>query len=188
MVMSSVAVALSLSLAGLAAAAPPSATIEAENAAYLLKNYPPRALAAREQGRVGFRIDVDQQARVTSCEIVESSGYPTLDRETCAVITEHARFKPTRDAEGRAVDATHIGYMSWKLPEGTAAAPRATGTQLAAARTADPDKVICKKFTKTGSLVQSTRTCKTRREWAKQSTQAQEDWGQLQGKGWTNDF
>jgi hypothetical protein len=28
-----------------------------------------------------------------------------------------------------------------------------------------PDKVICKRFVKTGSLVDSYRTCKTRAEW-----------------------
>jgi TonB family protein len=177
------ALALGLGLAATAAIAAPKATIEAENADYLLKNYPPRALAAREQGRVGFRIDVDQKARVLSCSIVESSGYPALDRETCEVITEHARFKPTLDRDGRPVEATHVGYMNWKLPDGIEAAAPA-GTKLASAETDDLDKVVCKKFLKTGSLVQATRTCKTRREWAKQAAKAQEDWGAAQGQGW----
>ena len=175
---------LGLGLSAAGAVAAPKATIEADNADYLIKNYPPRALAAREQGRVGFRIDVDQKARVLSCSIVESSGYPTLDRETCDVITEHARFKPTLDRDGRPVEATHIGYMNWKLPDGVEAAAPA-GTKLASAEADDLDKVVCKKYVKTGSLVQSTRTCKTRRDWAKQATKAQEDWGAAQGQGWS---
>lgn len=48
---------------------------------------------------------------------------------------------------------------------GTAAAatPPATSTSE---RAADPgDKVICKRFTRIGSLVDSYRTCKTKSEW-----------------------
>lgn len=180
-----IAIALGLGLAASAAAAAPQATIEAENAEYLLKNYPPRARAAGEQGRVGFRIDVDRQARVLNCTIVESSGYPMLDRETCEVISEHARFKPTLDRDGRPVEATHVGYMNWKLPTSASAGAAPAGTKLASAQGDDLDKVVCKKFVKTGSLVQSTRTCKTRREWAKQQIRAQEDWGAAQGQGWS---
>lgn len=36
----------------------------------------------------------------------------------------------------------------------------------AAERAADPqDKMICKRFVETGSLVRGTRVCKTKREW-----------------------
>jgi hypothetical protein len=39
----------------------------------------------------------------------------------------------------------------------------------AAERAADPaDKVICKRFTKTGSLVDSTRVCKTKADWQRE--------------------
>lgn len=32
----------------------------------------------------------------------------------------------------------------------------------------NPDKVVCKRFTKIGSLVASYRTCKTKREWERE--------------------
>jgi TonB family protein len=171
-----------LGLAGGAAIAGPPATVEADNAAYLLKHYPPRALAAREQGRVGFRIDLDPKARVMSCEVVESSGFPALDRETCAVVTEHARFKPRPRKEGQPDVETLIGYISWKLPK---AAQNTAATPVAVADAGDGEKVVCKKFASTGSLVQSTRVCKTKRDWARQQGQAQQDWGAAQGQGWS---
>ena len=46
------------------------------------------------------------------------------------------------------------------------AAPAATPKQSNVERSAENlDKVICKQFAKTGSLVESYRTCKTKREW-----------------------
>ncbi|HEX8240086.1 MAG TPA: hypothetical protein VF574_10150 [Allosphingosinicella sp.] len=52
----------------------------------------------------------------------------------------------------------------------------ATAAQSAPARGADapekaagnPDKVVCKRFTRIGSLVDGYRTCKTKREWERE--------------------
>lgn len=41
-------------------------------------------------------------------------------------------------------------------------APSATPAKQSAT---DPEKMICRRFTVTGSLVSSYKTCKTRREW-----------------------
>ena len=165
------------------AAMAPASTVRAENAEYLQRHYPPRARAAGEQGRVGFRVELDQKARVLGCEVVESSGFPNLDRETCAVVTEHARFKPRPRMEGQPEIDILLGYVDWKLPGQNAAAPNAAGG-VRTADASDLDKVVCKKFVNTGSLVQSNRVCKTKRDWAKQQGQAQADWGAAQGQGW----
>jgi hypothetical protein len=39
----------------------------------------------------------------------------------------------------------------------------------------DPDKLICRREAKTGSLVQTTRSCKTRKEWAEISANNRRD-------------
>jgi hypothetical protein len=39
----------------------------------------------------------------------------------------------------------------------------------------DPNKLICRREAKTGSLVQTTRTCKTRKEWAEISAASRRD-------------
>lgn len=41
----------------------------------------------------------------------------------------------------------------------------AAAAEPQAKRTSDPDKVICKTFAETGSLVNTKRECKTRRDW-----------------------
>jgi hypothetical protein len=61
--------------------------------------------------------------------------------------------------------------MRLRLLVSAAAMLAMTSTAVAATREKsakpanDPDKVICKRFVETGSLVKGTRTCKTRREW-----------------------
>jgi hypothetical protein len=39
----------------------------------------------------------------------------------------------------------------------------------------DPDKMICRRDAKTGSLLQTTRTCKTRKEWEEISANSRRD-------------
>ncbi|WP_294394733.1 hypothetical protein [uncultured Sphingomonas sp.] len=48
------------------------------------------------------------------------------------------------------------------MTSAVAAPPKRDASERA---TDNQDKVICKRFTETGSLVKSYRTCKTKREW-----------------------
>ena len=72
----------------------------------------------------------------------------------------------------------HEGVIAWKLP--------ASDTQLAAptafTSAGAPDRIICKKSVKTGSIAASERTCMTQRDWNRQSDDAKEMWEDLQGK------
>jgi protein TonB len=155
----------------------------AANWEMLRKLYPPRAVAAREEGAVGFKVTLDSKGSVTECEVTRSSGHPLLDQETCNLITLHAVLKPAANVSGSRA-ATSDGVIIWKLPASsttTFAAPRALSADAA------PEKVICKKVPKTGSLASFERTCLTSREWARQSDDAKDMWGDVQGKkGSTN--
>ncbi|MGN6269281.1 MAG: energy transducer TonB [Sphingomonas sp.] len=82
--------------------------------------YPPEAKAAGIQGRTEFKLELDPQGRITECDIAKSSGSPLLDSTTCALLVTNARFKPARDASGRAVPGTWQSAMVWQL---AAAAP-----------------------------------------------------------------
>jgi TonB family C-terminal domain len=86
----------------------------------LQKLYPPRALAAHEEGAVGFKVTLDSKGAVTNCEVTRSSGHPLLDQETCDLVTLHAVFNPDAGVTGSRV-ATHDGLIAWKLP---ASSPR----------------------------------------------------------------
>ena len=158
-------------------ASDPPATQNADNWAVFHKLYPPRALAAREEGAVGFKVTIDNKGTVTGCEVTHSSGHPLLDRETCTLISLHAEFKPEPGLSSSQV-RTRDGMIAWKLP--------ASRTQLAAPKaiaTNDGlEKVICKKTVRIGTLAGFERTCMTRRDWAKQTDEQKAEWEEVQGK------
>jgi hypothetical protein len=64
----------------------------------------------------------------------------------------------------------------------------ASAASSKAGSTRSPDDVVCKKFTKVGSLVAKTRLCLTRAEWKRYADRHQDEWSEKQGiKGHTND-
>jgi TonB family protein len=159
-------------------AADSAAPAQSKNGEFIFSQYPPRALAAREQGSVHFRAKVDAKGNVMSCKVTKGSGFMRLDRETCDMIVDHASFKPTLDGQGVAQKATHDGVVNWRIPGVAPAAPAAT------AKLADrsPDEVVCKRINKTGSLVSHSRLCMTRKEWVRYVEQNQDRYGEVQGR------
>lgn len=55
-------------------------------------------------------------------------------------------------------------------------------TQFASIGGRPLDEIVCKRTTKTGSLVARSRVCMTRQEWVAQAEHNQADWGDLQGR------
>ena len=172
-------------LAGVAAPAmaeTSSAAQDARNMAnlnVLQSYYPTRALAAREQGPVGFRVKIDASGQATECTVTQSSGYPLLDKETCDLITLRAVFKRPEGISGSQV-STHEGVVNWKLPDSmtivTNASPRRVASAVA------PEKKVCKKTARTGSLVATERVCMTPSQWRRQSDEARQLWEESQGR------
>ena len=156
----------------------------AKNWDTLMKLYPPRALAAREQGSVGFAVKLDKDGQPRECQVTHSSGHPLLDQETCQLITLHVVFKPTGAASGSQL-STHQGVINWQLPNSAASATAASPKSVQAANA--PDKIICKRVPKTGSNVATERVCLTRRDWVTSSEESRREFEDLQGKkGATN--
>jgi len=143
----------------------------------VFQNYPPRALAAGEQGPVFFVVRLDDKAHPTSCEVTHGSGYPRLDEETCAMIVRHAVFKSVLGANGKPMRSVHEGVVNWRIPGSPQPGfnPVRLGEQA-------PDAQICRRTLITGSLYRYERTCMTEREWILARYQTQEFWGQFQGK------
>lgn len=158
------------------AATSPDAPVQSKNDEFIFRQYPPRAKAAGEQGTVRFQANVDARGNVMSCKVIGSSGYRRLDDETCEMIVDHATFKPSLDSDGTAREAIHQGFVNWRLgSKEVMSAPKV-------AEANSPDKIICKRIQKTGSLVAHSRLCMTAREWARKADDFQEDWGRLQGR------
>jgi len=80
------------------------------------QDYPAAALAAREQGDVGFNLDVGANGQVTACTVTRSSGSTALDDATCRLISSRARFTPALDAQGATVSDEVRGKIRWVLP------------------------------------------------------------------------
>ena len=151
-------------------------SVESKNGEFIFSQYPPRAKAAGEQGSVRFRAEVDAEGNVLGCKVTATSGFKRLDQETCDLIVDHASFKPTLDSEGKAREAVHDGVVNWRIPGTTKTASAATVGGRS------PDDVVCKRITKTGSLVSHSRLCLTRREWIRYAEENQDRYGEIQGK------
>ena len=160
----------------IAQAGDPKAAQNATNWDVFLKFYPLRALAAHEEGAVGFNVTLDSKGGVKSCEVTHSSGHPRLDQETCDVVTLHALFKPDPGLS-LSQTAVHEGLIAWRLPNSTTTLPSPQQVQPS-----ELDKVLCKKSVRTGTLAGVERTCMTVQEWARQSDEQKQPWDELQGR------
>jgi protein TonB len=81
------------------------------------EDYPPRALRSGEEGLAGYRLVIASSGKVTTCEIVRSSGSPDLDRETCRLLSKRAQFAPATDNTGSKVVGTFSGSVRWDIPD-----------------------------------------------------------------------
>src|SRR4051812_20640040 len=170
--------------AGLLAAAPATAQIPEEQAArnsvnwdVFLKLYPKRALQAKEEGAVGFTVTLDSKGVVTNCQVTHSSGHPLLDAETCKLVTMNAVFSPD-SALGQSQTKTHEGVITWKLPNSTAQ----IGAPQAIASNSAPEKVVCRRVVRTGTLAGFERTCMTPTQWEVQRKEMVDPWEEIQGQ------
>lgn len=101
---------------------PPGRTARAQwqmppHALLTSRDYPASALRAEEQGRTLVRLAVTRRGRVSDCTIVRSSGSAALDGATCRILQERARFRPARDARGRAVADQVVTAIAWQIPD-----------------------------------------------------------------------
>ncbi|VWX53967.1 energy transducer TonB [Novosphingobium sp. 9U] len=69
---------------------------------------------AHQGGELELRYVVNVDGRVSDCHVTQSSGSPQLDAQTCRLITERFRFRPSRDASGRPVSSGIIERHGWE--------------------------------------------------------------------------
>ena len=149
---------------------------QTKNGAFIFRKYPPRALAAGEQGDVRFRASYDKNGYVLGCEVTRGSGYRRLDDETCDLIVRHARFKPALLNDGKVKDGVQDGLVEWRIPG--AAAPVAPKVADKGGKL--PEKLICRRVLRAGSMIIHTKQCLTKREWEIQADEAKDTVGEAQ--------
>ncbi|MGX7951980.1 energy transducer TonB [Tsuneonella sp. HG249] len=68
-------------------------------------------------GTARFRLEIGASGRVENCTITASSGHSELDKATCALVTQRARFDPAKDESGAKVFGSYNNSVRWELPE-----------------------------------------------------------------------
>ena len=80
------------------------------------EDFPLEALQLRQEGSGQFLLLIDEQGKVAGCHLVKTSGIPAFDARACQVIRERAKFKPARDATGKAVrSSVTTPPIMWRL-------------------------------------------------------------------------
>ncbi len=79
-------------------------------------DYPRVDLAGGNEGIATFLLNIDAEGSKTGCQIVESSGFPTLDSRTCELLLKRATFYPAMDKAGKAVPSFYVNRILWQLP------------------------------------------------------------------------
>jgi TonB family protein len=78
-------------------------------------DYPAAALSRGEEGSVRFRLTVGPDGRVSTCTIVMSSGFSTLDDTTCRLMRTRPRFRPALDASGVPTTGSIESAVHWRI-------------------------------------------------------------------------
>lgn len=84
-------------------------------AARIQQNYPSRALRNNEEGRVGVRVTVGPDGRVSACSVTSSSGSSSLDEGACDGMRRYARFNPALDAAGNPTTGSYSTTIVYRL-------------------------------------------------------------------------
>ncbi|MEM1133680.1 MAG: energy transducer TonB [Pseudomonadota bacterium] len=79
-------------------------------------DYPMHAALDGQEGDVETELTVTENGRVSECVIISSSGDPRLDRKTCKLLVQRARFKPALDKQKRPVTGVYRFSHSWRIP------------------------------------------------------------------------
>jgi len=84
-------------------------------AARIQDNYPARAQREERQGRVGVRVSIDSDGRVTSCSVTSSSGSSDLDSAACDGMQRYARYNPATDGDGQPTSGSVSTTIVYRL-------------------------------------------------------------------------
>lgn len=90
-------------------------------------DYPAEERRLGHAGTVGWELRIDRSGIPTGCEVLQSSGFPTLDQATCEIVVRRLRFKPARDEGGKAIEGRFKGRFTWQLPQSARSGTLAKG-------------------------------------------------------------
>jgi TonB family protein len=78
-------------------------------------DYPLTSLRNTEYGIISTYSEISPEGNVTGCAVTESSGYPALDKQTCALMFKRAMFEPAKDKDGNPITGYYRAAYSWMI-------------------------------------------------------------------------
>lgn len=84
---------------------------------YKFDDYPIKAFEEQWKGAAIFELVVDPQGKPVDCTITHSTGYQTLDSETCFIAMHRARFSPARGPDGAVAYGSYRSMVKWRRPD-----------------------------------------------------------------------
>jgi TonB family protein len=84
---------------------------------YRFADYPMKAFEKQWKGAATFELMVDPEGRPIDCTIIQSTGYTTLDKETCFIAMHRARFSPARGPDGALAYGSYRSMVKWRRPD-----------------------------------------------------------------------
>jgi TonB family protein len=82
---------------------------------FVADDYPEEALAAAISGTVGVRLKIEPDGTVSDCAVLESSGAPVLDKQTCLVAKRRGLYTPAISREGRPLWSFTFERITWQV-------------------------------------------------------------------------
>lgn len=79
-------------------------------------DYPNVAAQGGATGIVGMTMLIDETGKVASCMVTATSGFASLDAQSCAIITVRAKFAPATGHDGKPIKSVYVQRIRWLLP------------------------------------------------------------------------
>lgn len=79
-------------------------------------DYPDDALRMGHVGINAARLAVAADGSVTECRVIEPSGVPSLDRQTCVSLVKRG-YQPARDAAGKPLSSVTFVRVTWLIED-----------------------------------------------------------------------
>ncbi|WP_232314816.1 TonB family protein [Sphingopyxis sp. QXT-31] len=71
-------------------------------------DYPSDDRQKRNEGTTTFLLNISAEGKITACRTTKSSGFESLDKQTCQLLLQRATFRPAEDAAGKPVESYFI--------------------------------------------------------------------------------
>jgi hypothetical protein len=78
-------------------------------------DYPRTALMQHATGLVQMVTLIDEAGKIASCMVIGTSGYASLDAQSCAIVTVRAKFAPALGKDGKPVRSGATLRIRWAM-------------------------------------------------------------------------